>query len=251
LPKIHKNLCRAFILAVFLPIFLFFHKVNAQTGSSIKTIAASSIPENGNVFCPVGESVIIDDSRFFLYIPGNIDCKKRHPLVIIFSPSGEVLGPIQFFKPLADKYQWLILGSKKFYNGVNTDPIFKELTDALNDDVFVKYPVDRNKVIASGISGGGMAAHLIAFEYPQIIWAIIVNTGADHPYCRKYKDRYPRFKLAVFLASPADFNYSVMESDRKLLIENGWRVKWLEFEGGHTLAPFALYDQAAQWLTEQ
>ena len=39
-----------------------------------------------------------------------------------------------------------------------------------------------------------------------------------------------------------------MKRDRDFLISCGWRVDWIEFDGGHTLAPDNIYEQAAEWL---
>ncbi len=52
----------------------------------------------------------------------------------------------------------------------------------------------------------------------------------------------------VFLASPTDFRYNEMKRDRGFLESHGWKTKWIEFTGGHTLAPYEIYEQAAQWL---
>ena len=52
------------------------------------------------------------------------------------------------------------------------------------------------------------------------------------------------------LASPSDFRYQEMKRDRTFLEILGWKTKWIEFQGGHRIAPAASYDQAARWLIE-
>jgi hypothetical protein len=71
----------------------------------------------------------------------------------------------------------------------------------------------------------------------------------DYQDGKKYY--YPRNKIAMFLASPADFRYNQMESDRSFLGSIGWKTKWIEFEGSHRIAPKAAYETAAEWLFEQ
>jgi predicted esterase len=112
-----------------------------------------------------------------------------------------------------------------------------------------KYPVDNQRVILSGMSGGGMGAHGLAEFYPDEMRAIVVNTGMMAE--GSHTSAYPNNRLAVFLASPTDFRYDEMHRDQTFLQSHNWRTHWLEFSGGHTLAPPALYAQAAQWLEQK
>lgn len=198
------------------------------------------------LFCP-REPKIIDNDRYLLFVPAGLNPSKRYPIILAFSPGGSAITLIRHWQSIADKYKYLILASKEFRNGVGTTSIFKALIDDL-DEIFNVYPVDKNKVIASGMSGGGMASHLISYEYSGYIRAIIPNVGSMHPYCLKNKDRYPRGKLAVFLASPTDSNYEYMKRDRKILEKAGWKTKWIEFSGGHITAPVTVYEKAIRWL---
>ena len=93
-----------------------------------------------------------------------------------------------------------------------------------------------------------MGAHAFVRSHPGRVWAIVVNTGmmADG----SLTPDYPPGKLAVFLASPTDFRYTEMQRDRRFLESRQWKVEWIEFEGGHAIAPAATYEQAAQWLEE-
>jgi hypothetical protein len=42
-----------------------------------------------------------------------------------------------------------------------------------------------------------------------------------------------------------------MLHDWNFLKEHNWKTKWIEFEGGHRIAPDSAYQQAAQWLEEK
>jgi hypothetical protein len=39
-----------------------------------------------------------------------------------------------------------------------------------------------------------------------------------------------------------------MKRDRAFLEARGWVAKWIEFPGGHTIAPASAYEEAAAWL---
>ncbi len=194
------------------------------------------------------KSETIDEPKYILYVPKGIDYNKKYPLVIALSPSANASSMIGAWKNVAEKHKWLVLASKEFRNNVSTTDIFRNLSSIVSRDLSGKYPIDKSKVVATGFSGGGMGSHVFAFYYPRLISAVIPNVGAIHPECRQEKHKYPRRKLAVFLASPTDNNYEIMKKDRKFLEELGWKTKWIEFKGGHTMAPEKTYQESAAWL---
>lgn len=197
---------------------------------------------------------IIDYSTFLLYIPSSLDMRKPHPLVIALSPDGDVRGMIDLWQNVSEELQWVVCASKTYHNGMDLlgdiPRLFEELVLNL-DNVSRSVPIDRLRIIAAGFSGGGMGAHMFAYYFPNVISAIVVNTGKMHDYYRNYKDRYPKGKFAVFLASPTDFRYAEMQRDRSFLEDLNWKTKWIEFQGGHSIAPKSAYEEAAHWLADE
>ena len=96
-----------------------------------------------------------------------------------------------------------------------------------------------------------MQSHSFSFHYPGLISAIVINTGMMDDYYINRVSSYPKRKIAVFLASPTDFRYNEMKRDRNFLEKLEWKTKWIEFTGGHVLAPDSAYQEAAAWLAEQ
>lgn len=195
------------------------------------------------------EPKIVNDSAYILYIPGGLSNQKRYPLVIALSPSADAQSMIDVWKQAADKHKWIVMASKKFQNGASVDPILGELASTVSK-LYGKYPVSKTKVIASGFSGGAMGSHMFACMYPDLIKAVVINTGMINENYISQKNRYPKNKLAVFIASSADFRYGEMKRDRKFLEDLGWKTKWTEFGGGHMIAPASKYEEAAAWLDE-
>ena len=189
-----------------------------------------------------------------VYVPGSMDPHIQHPLVIVLSPSGDAPQMIETWKGVAEKFKWIILSSKKFHNGISGQEewrIFKDIAGMVQKGVF-SVAIDRKKVLASGFSGGGMGAHHFSFFFPKLICGVIVNTGMmDWEYSNSKKNEYPLKKVAVFLASPTDFRYNEMKRDQGFLKNLGWKTQWIEFQGGHALAPQGAYFQAARWIAEQ
>jgi predicted peptidase len=200
--------------------------------------------------CFADGSSIIDNPEYIIYVPSGIDYSQKYPLVIALHPIASASSMIYVWKGVAEEQKWIIFASKEFRNGIDMNKTFSGITDILGE-VCTKFPIDKSKIIATGFSGGAMGAHAFAFSYPRLISAVIINTGMIHEHYLGQKFMYPRGKIAVFLASPTDFRYTEMERDQKFLQDLGWQTKWIEFTGGHILAPDSAYREAAQWLKEQ
>lgn len=193
---------------------------------------------------------VIDKAEYILYLPSGIDTNQKHPLVVALSPGADAQAMINAWKGVAEDYKWIILASKEFRNGIDPRPAFLRIVNILGN-LSSQLPIDNSKIIASGLSGGGMGSHYFAFLYPDLIAAVVINTGMmDEQFIGRF-DIYPKDKIAVFLASPSDFRYGEMKRDRSFLENIGWRTKWIEFQGGHILAPESSYKEAVQWLNEQ
>jgi predicted esterase len=190
---------------------------------------------------------LTDHSTYLIYLPEDYQPGKPYPLVFALSPSGDALSMISVWSSVADRHHWIIAASKEFRNGVDWDILFPQVIAEL-DDAERNYKIEPDRVIFTGLSGGGMGAHAFSKFYPDRVNAIIINTGMMEETFMT--DDYPEGKWAVFLASPTDFRYQEMQRDRNFLVKHQWKIKWIEFSGGHTLAPVAVYEQAANWLEE-
>jgi predicted esterase len=190
---------------------------------------------------------VSDRDGVLIYVPDGAGSAGPVPLVFALSPSADAEAMLVKWRAVADQHHWIVAASKDFKNGVDFMFLLGRINAEL-DAVEQNYPVDPTHVIFTGLSGGGMGSHGFAKYYPGRLDAIVINTGmmADGSQTADY----PRGKIAVFLASPTDFRYHEMQRDYAFLKSIGWKVKWIEFPGGHTLAPDAVYEQAAAWLEE-
>ena len=210
------------------------------------TLAAGLFLAAGTAHAAEGQ--LLDQERTLLYVPADLDpAKGKHPIIIALSPGGRPYDMIQAWRAAADAHGWFVLASKEFHNGTDADPIL----GALMQDVKAlakTQPIDVAKVIAAGFSGGAMGAHMLAAAYPWQVVAVVANCGVISDGDRAKDDRYPWSKKVVFLASPGDMNYARMQEDERWLTRRAWTTDWIEFEGGHVIAPAAVYDAAAEWL---
>jgi len=220
------------------PAFLLFILL-----SGVSFISSSCSP-------PFKKPKIIDNSKYILCVPEGIDISKKYPLVVALSPNADAESMIKTWQDISNKYKWIIFASKENRNGINLIEFIPELASLVRE-VSSDFPIDRSRIIAAGFSGGGMSSHAFSFSYPELISAVVANTGITHEYYRERINEYPRGKLAVFLASPTDFRYEEMKHDKDFLENLGWKVKWIEFKGGHKIAPSSAYEKAAEWLQGQ
>lgn len=208
--------------------------------------AQAPLPVQGQVLA--GQTV--ETAEYLLFIPPELDMRTRRPLLLAFSPSADAPGMIGIWEAAVRRHGCLILASKLVRNGMDVPPILRRLARLL-PRLSERYPIDLGRVVATGVSGGGMTAHLMAFFHPELVAAVISNIGYVHENSLKKRDRYPRQKVVAFLTGPTDYNYALMKEDRKFLAGLGWRTRWLEFPGGHVVAPPDKLEEALSWVLEQ
>ena len=193
----------------------------------------------------------IETNEFYFLIPDDSSDSKRLPLIVTFSPGGNAMGLVKTWEKIALDNNCALLASKVVRNGTDISSYLKRLRMLIKDKVAKHYPIKPDCIIAGGVSGGGMAAHLFSFLFPDTVAAVISNVGYIHENSAKRKHVYPKGKVCVFLTSPTDFNYKLMKEDEKFLQSLEWATKWMEFEGGHKRAPLNMLDEAVKWVLDQ
>jgi predicted esterase len=212
------------------------------------------------------EGRLVEQPDSLVYFPTALATQKSSeqyfPLVVAFSPGGDAQSLIQFWKPLADKYQMVVYASKLYHNDMPAEEL-KAKSQAIYQSLITltqNYPIETRRMIYTGLSGGGSFSYFMNYYYPNTAAALVVNTGrmwedwvynpiaANLPAAKARMSNPP---VVIFLASPTDFRYPHMQRDKQLTDQLGWKSRWIEFTGGHTLAPYADYEQALDWLQAQ
>lgn len=190
----------ALLLAAALFLVLFFLSVQHDRGGSADPQSTAKM-------------YALDNSDFRIYVPADIPKQSLVSLVLGFSPSGNVDDVIETWREAVDRYKWILLASKNFRNGSDPSEVFEKLNREIESGAW-NLPIDKKRIIATGLSGGGMGSHMLAFHYPNLVSGVVINTGMIEEYYFTKKADYPRGKLAVLLASPTDFRYLEMKRDR-------------------------------------
>ncbi len=164
-------------------------------------------------------------------------------MAVCFSPGGDARAAMAPIRPYADRFGLLVVGSKQFKNGPNDTAA---IARALENEVLSVYRPNPAKSFATGLSGGGQFSYSFINYRPDWLAGVIVNTCRINP--DDLKRRFVPGKYAVMLASPPDFRYAEMKTDREFLEKAGWTTTWIEFKEGHTYAPAGTYARALQGL---
>lgn len=189
--------------------------------------------------------------EYAVYVPAGISYDCQNPVIIGFSAGGSGSSVVNLWKEAAEEYNCIIIASNVVRNGMDIQKELKQIKSDLQNNFFNQYPIDPKKVIAVGSSGGGMASHLFSFLHPDLISGVISNVGYIHEGTLAQSKAYPKNKVCAFLAGSKDFNKKLMQEDCNFLRNHGWKCKWLEFEGGHIMAPESYRKDALEFVLNE
>ncbi len=192
-----------------------------------------------------------DPNNYSVYLPSGIKSYVPRPVIFGFSPSASGSDVINIWKEAADECNCVIIASNKVRNGMDIKNELGIIKEDLIKHFATEYPIDLNKIIAVGSSGGGMASHMFSFFYPETVAAVITNVGYIHEKTLAQSKIYPCNKICVFLAGTTDYNYKLMKEDIKFLQKHNWNCKWIEFVGGHVMAPQENRKEALKFVLEE
>jgi hypothetical protein len=214
-------------------------------GNAGKTEGVSNTPNQ-----PAVPSGRIDEyGNYLLFVPDRKNLQNDSIFIVAFSPSGDARSMVDAWKSAAEKRGWPIFASKTYHNG--------ELPQTFNNDTFsdignasLELGYAKPKLVFTGFSGGGQVSHAFAFGSPSKVAAVVTNCGIINRGFLNFTSYYPHNKTVLFIASLTDFRYEDMKQDKIYLEALGWKTGWIEFSGGHMLAPPDTYEQAAEWLED-
>lgn len=198
---------------------------------------------------PAQTGTLETHDHYLLFVPEHPNLLNDSVIIAGFSPSGDADSEINAWRAAAEKRGWPIFASKTFHNGELPDEFGYDLLDDIRN-VTARFGYPKTKLVATGLSGGGQFSQAFAVSSPSMITAVVPNCGIIKRGYYELKEYYPRNKIVLFIASPTDFRYAEMKEDREFLASLGWKTGWIEFEGGHMMAPQSTYEQAAEWLEQ-
>lgn len=166
-----------------------------------------------------------DSSQSYcLFIPANADTLPRR-VILFFDPKGDGSIPVKKYQAVAGKYGVILAGSNDSRNGLKPEQT-AAIAKNLVSDISTRMKLPREKIIASGFSGGARVAVQTAINESL---SGVIGCGAGFPGepARSHAFSY------VGIAGNEDFNYLEMKRLHGKLESLGMRHQFVVFDGGH------------------
>lgn len=179
------------------------------------------------------------DYSYVLYLPSKYDENRadKYPVMFVMSPGGGNTKRLQRYLLGAEKNNWILAMSVESRNSFTKN---EQAIEAMIEDVFDRFLVNKKRCYASGMSGGGRETFALANKMKSNIIGIIPCGAGDSG--SKYQCR----ALAYGLCGGKCFNRWDMALTFYERIKDDGRLRF--FNGGHVWADEALLFDAMTWL---
>ena len=205
-------------------------------GQPVENFTAGEIIDN--VVC-------LDNSRqsYALYLPSSYSADKQWPVIYIFDPAARGALPVELFKKAAETYGYIIVSSNNARNGP-WKPIY-DAAKAVWLDSGRRFSIDRNRVYASGFSGGSRVASTFKYIINQPTAGII---GCGAGLGNKITPEMVKPALYYGIVGIEDFNYREMMKLDQTFDEADLEHRFLIVDGPHRWPEEAFCTQAVEWM---
>lgn len=180
---------------------------------------------------------------YVLYLPSSYSPDRRWPIIYAFDPLGRGTVPVELYKQAAEKYGYIVAASNNARNG----PAALEMAaaQAIWHDTHQRLAIDKDRVYATGFSGGARFATFFALYCYTCSIAGVIADGAGYP-----KEAPPANDHLLYYAAigNADFNYPEIIALRTKKEEHGASFKVKIYDGPHQWAPPEVAQDAIEWL---
>lgn len=175
--------------------------------------------------------------NYSAYFPKKFDGKTSLPVLFLLDPHAEGYTPVSMYQSLADKYNYLLIGSNNSQNGMPMSD-FNQYFISLIKEVENRYPIAKNAMFSGGFSGGAKMAIFCAEQFPEIIGAVACGASISKPI-----DSEPNYYFAGIVGNK-DFNYLEMRQSFAMFDRYGFDYTATIFEGKHQWAPLNAFETA-------
>ncbi|HEX8517381.1 MAG TPA: hypothetical protein VF868_14385 [Bacteroidia bacterium] len=195
----------------------------------------------------VTDKVLItaDSSQSYaIYVPAGYNSSTPYPVIYAFDPHKTGKLPVGLYKDLAEKYNYIIVGSNNSENG-NSWELSQSIAKALFKDVQTRLHIDSGRIYLMGFSGGARIANALTITDHTI--SGVICAGASNPAVTvtAQRNNYTFFGIA----GNADFNYSEIQKYTMTdLAGNRIKNSFVSFDGKHEWPPAPAMDEAFLWL---
>ncbi len=171
---------------------------------------------------------------YVVYLPKNHSADSLYPVLILFSPDGNGKVPLEKYKGLADKWDFILVGSNYTKNGMEANAAINGANELVND-VKARFNIDGARVYLAGFSGGARIAGGTALSRMDITGVICCSATPPQSLA-------PRAYVGV--AGLGDMNYLEMKKFGTALTSEAGLHELLVFDGKHEWPPVSTMENA-------
>lgn len=191
------------------------------------------------------------DHRYWVYVPESYDPNIAHALVVWLHPAGK--GEERDVKAFVNDWEdychasHLILVCPQSQN--ERGWLFSEADSVLEAarEVMGQYTIDRQRVVAHGMGGGGALAFYLAFQARDVVRGV-ATTGSVNPHQPKENLANQRLSFYVVAGEKDPLVKSIEETKAKLLTQK-FPVVYREIRDmGHQYLDEPTLDELIRWV---
>ena len=180
---------------------------------------------------------------YALYLPPGYPGDKKWPIIYALDAGARGALPLHHFKPAAEKYGYIVVGSNNARNGP-WEPIDRSVR-AMWSDTRRRFSIDNNRVYTTGFSGGARMASIFKYIVKQQVTGIIAcGAGLN----TNLKPGMVKPGIYYGMVGLQDFNYREMMKLDKEFDTAGVVHRILVFDGDHRWPPPEYCLQALEWM---
>jgi len=202
--------------------------------------ASVFIDSQGNEFATkkVYETVkgLKDSSlNYAMVFPENYTGKELLPVLFLLDPHADGSFPVKKYSELANKYNYILVGSNVSRNGLSSALLQKHVRGLLGE-ITSRFKVDNKRLFVGGFSGGAKLAIMFAVQIPEFIGAIAC--GGSLPSANSGEPQY----YYVGIVGDKDFNYLEMRQSFGIYDQYGFDYTAVVFDGKHEWPPVETFE---------
>ena len=210
---------------------------NADVQVNDTTITTSSTPDSFPAGKIISNIVCKNDASqsYALYIPSS---NKTNTVIYFFDAHGDGALPLKKYKTLADKYNYIFIGSNNSKNG-NDWQTTENIWQNLFNDTQLRLRLNNYFIYTCGFSGGAKVASYIALHHNQIKGVIANSAGLpDEISAANFNFSF------TGITGKGDMNMTDLVALNNDLDKTQTKHRLLFFNGKHEWAPASTMDIA-------
>ena len=214
---------------------------DTMTTATIKS--TPSVPDSFEVGKIISDVTCKTDASqsYALYIPSKGN-KEALPVIYFFDPHADGSLPLNKYKALADKYNFILIGSNNSKNG-NDWSTTENIWNTLFGDTQKRLKINSNRIYTCSFSGGAKVASYVALNHNSIKGVIVGGAGLpDETPANNFNFTF------TIIAGEGDMNMTDLVALNNELDKTQTKHRIIFFDGKHEWSPENIMNIAFEGL---